>query len=73
MWDTTLTSALTTIFPSLVSLFTLIKLPLACKSFYISRMSHVKNCGDADTTLNLTCPNTRPRKITMTLIPFVGR
>jgi hypothetical protein len=51
MWDTTLT----TISPSLVSLFTLTKLPLACESFYIPRVSHVKSCGDADTTLNPSC------------------
>ena len=44
MYDTTLTSALTTISPSLVSLFTLTKLPLACESFYIPRVSHVKSC-----------------------------
>ena len=44
MWETTLTSALTTISPSLVSLFILTKLPLAYESFYFLRVSHVKSC-----------------------------
>ena len=55
MWDITFTSALTTIFSSFVSLFKLTKLPIACKSFYISKNVPRQELRMVDTTLNPSC------------------
>ena len=71
MWDTTFISVLTIIFPSLVSLST----------FKECLTSRVKDDGNnskpeasrGGTILNPTHPDTRSKKVTITLIPFVGR
>ena len=73
MWDSTLTSALTTISSSLVNLFTLTQLPIACESFYIFKNIPRQELWERDTTLNLMCPDTHPKKVTMALIPFIER
>jgi hypothetical protein len=73
MWDLTLTSELTTISlsPLLVSLFTFTQLPIACESFYIFKSVYTSRVMERDTTPNPMCPDTRPKKVTMALIPIV--
>jgi hypothetical protein len=71
MWDITLTSAFTTKSPSLVNLFTLTKLPLACKSFSTFQECLTPRIAERDTTLNPTHLDTYPRKVTMALIPII--
>ena len=69
MWDTILTSALTTISPSLVSLFTLIKLPIACESFYIFKGVSRQELRMTDTILNPSCGRRHNSKLNVSRHP----